>query len=172
MLDIGPGVGTFMEVAKMKGANNIEYVEYDPIFMHYLKLKGYKGYFINYMGPNGFEPMLQNRYDFIVSKGSINGDIFNALIKNPNRRRISLTKWLDQVETMLNPGGKIIITPNHGTAETEYVCDDLDQFYSSDFTSIMLERGYTLYQTIKGYTDGEWGKSRFPFTFYKQKMSR
>jgi hypothetical protein len=169
VLDIGPGVGTFMEVAKMEGASNTEFVDYDPIFVRYLELKGYNGYYLNYMSPDGFGAILRNRYDFILSKGSINGDIFNDLIANPNRRRISLVKWLDQVEEMLNPGGQIIITPNHGNAENEYICPDFEEFRNSAFTSIMLERGYKIYPFISGYSDDEWGKLRFPWTFYKRK---
>lgn len=167
VLDIGPGVGTFMEVAKMKGASNIEFVDYDPVFIKYLELKGYKGYYINYMYPNGFGAILQNRYDFILSKGSIHGDRFNDLIKNPNRRRISLDKWLNQVESMLNPGGQIIITPTYGTAENKYQCSDLEKFRNSEFVLTMLRYGYKIYSTIEGYTSKE-GKFGFPFTFYKQ----
>jgi hypothetical protein len=167
VLDIGPGAGPFIEVAKIEGACNIEFVDYDPIFVRYLELKGYKGYLINYMNPNGFKSMLKNRYDFILSKGSIHGDRFNALIKNPNKRRISLDKWLTQVETMLNPGGQIIITPTYGTAEDGYKCSDLKEFRNSGFVLTMLKHKYKVYPIIKGYTSRE-GKFGFPFTFYKQ----
>ena len=168
VLDIGPGLGAFLDLAREHGAVATEFVDYDPLFYRFLTFRGNKGWLLNYKLFTGFIPMLffcQSRYDFILSKGSINGDDFNKLFENPTWRRISLPRWLDHVESMAAPKAEIVICPTYRNEGKPFACKNPDAFRQSLFTKTLLKRGYEILPIIEGFGD----ETYFPFTFHKVK---
>lgn len=179
VLELGPGYGHLLDIAQERGARAIEFVDYDPYIYHFNRLKGCKGYFVNYYRPKGFSSLLSNKYDFILSKGSINADFFNrihakhqqynVLYKFIKGYIITFDTWLEQLESMTALNGQVVITPGYDRGNDPerpdlYVCGDKDEFMDSRFSSLLRERGFnTIY--IEGYNHPE----MFPFTFYKKK---
>jgi len=166
-LDLGPGYGDTLDLAREAGAKTVEFIDYDPYIMTFNILKGFKGYMFDYTFGKGLTQLYPRKYDVILSKGSINADQFNR--KEP--RMIRFPEWIKQVENLANPNGQIIICPtfDKGTEMCEgsyYVCKDPEAFRQSWFTKVLLDRGYEILY-IEGFNKP---KERFPFTFYK-KMS-
>ena len=163
-LDLGPGYGDSLDLAREDGATCVEFVDYDPYAVVFNTLKGYKGHRFDYVVGKGLTPLFPNKYDVILSKGSINADAFNR--KEPGM--ILFPTWLAQVENLASARGQIIICPTFDRGErmsgaSYHVCRDPEAFRQSWFTQILLENGYkTLF--IDGFNETE----RFPFTFYKK----
>ncbi|MHC4750058.1 MAG: methyltransferase domain-containing protein [Planctomycetota bacterium] len=170
VLDIGQGIGHYLDVAKEMGASVTEFVDYAPLYVKYSKVKGHDGWLINYKLWRGFKRMLgkcRDRYDLIISKGSIDGDYFNQQFEKKRRFWINLPKWLDQVESMLAPRGLIVITPtwDRGPEPPYHTCRDLDGFKRSPFMQEMTSRGYET-TFVEDYNYG----LEFPITFYKWRL--
>ncbi len=167
VLDIGPGLGAFLDLAREAGAESTEFVDYDPIFWRYLKFRGHKGWVSNYKRSPGFFPLTllnKRRYDVVLSRGAINGDEYNALFDAPQRNMVPYPRWLKQVDSMVAPDGIVIITPTYRSENPKWTCTDPDEFRSSPFYETMMDFGYEVLPIIEGYGD----ESLFPFTFYKR----
>lgn len=170
VLDIGPGLGAFLDLAREAGAKSTEFYDSDPLFWRYLKFNGHKGWVLNFKLFTGFFPfnlLKKRRYDVILSRGAINGDDFNRLFEKRLRRQISFPRWLRQVESMIAPGGEIIITPTYRSENPKWTCNDPDKFRLSSFFETLIDSGYEVLPIIEGYgTEKIW-----PFTFYKRFQS-
>jgi hypothetical protein len=165
-LDFGPGYGESMEIAREEGAKTVEFVDYDPYIAAFNILRGFKGYLLDYIVGRGLTPLYPNKYNVILSKGSINADRVNrkeaGLIPFPN--------WLEQVENVAAQNGQIIICPafDKGTETyrgSYYVCTDPEAFKRSWFSQVLQDKGYEII-----YIENFNNPKRFSFTFYK-KMS-
>lgn len=165
-LELGPGYGGALEIAREAGAKRIDFVDYDPYITAFNILRGYGGYFIDYLVGRGLTPLYPNKYDIILSKGSINADKFNR----KESGFILFSEWIKQVENLSSPRGQIIICPTFDKGkETDdmgsyYVCKDLDAFRDSWFSKVLQGLGYEIIY-VKYFNFPK----RFPFTFYKKK---
>ena len=167
VLDIGPGLGAFLDLASKGGAKTTEFFDSDPLFWRYLKFNGHKGWVLNYKLFSGFFPfnlLKRKRYDIVLSRGSINGDDFNVLSNNSHRRFIKFPQWIKQVESMVAPNGIIIITPTYRSENPKWVCTDPDKFRLSHFSKVLLDSDYEILPIIDGYGHEE----TWPFTFHKR----
>jgi hypothetical protein len=162
ILDLGPGYGDSLDLAQEKGAIKIEFADYNPYFIFFNNLKGFKGYMIDYMSGKGLIPLYPNKYNVILSKGSINADYINRKAIG----FIPLPKWLDQVENLTSPYGAIIICPTFDRGEEDekpYLCRDVQAFKQSYFSKTLTDKGYQIL-FIEGFNE----EGGFPFTFYKK----
>jgi hypothetical protein len=154
VLDIGPGYGDAMDVCQERGASQIHFVEYDPVFYQFNVLKGYKGYPYNHLWKlNRLEP---DRYDLIWAKGSIIADFFQRF-----RFVVDLNRWLQSMERLGVPGCQIIVCPYWHVQSDRRVIQD---FQNSVVTRIFCERGYQVLDTIERHNTVAF----FPISFYKQ----
>lgn len=165
-LDLGTGYGHSLEVARSMGARNIEFIDYEPYAYTFNVLKGFKGYFFNYM-VNGLATLKGKKYHVVLSKGSVNADRFNR-----GETLIPFEVWIKQFDELVAPNGIAIICPTFDKGartrltcgDSYYVCKDPKSFFDSKFSRILRERGYTV-QVIKGFNEPI---ERFPFTFVKR----
>lgn len=163
-LDLGPGYGYALDLARESGAAKAEFVDYDPYIVIMNTLKGFKGYRLNYMIGKGLNSLYPRKYDIILSKGSINGDEFNR--REPGI--IPFPRWLDQLENVASNNAHIVICPTFDRGEemdgaSYYVCSDPKAFRESWFSKVLLDRGYEII-FINGFNE----QKRFPFTYYKR----
>ncbi|MBI5102989.1 MAG: hypothetical protein HZB33_14320 [Nitrospirae bacterium] len=153
-LDIGPAYGDSLDICREKEAAVIDFVEYDPVFFTFNKLKGYtKGYQLNHLWK--LKKLQGNTYDIIWIKGSIIADFFIT------GKIVSLTRWLTQVEALASPTCCIIICPFWFNDEQKRNIEDVRH---NAFTDIMLNRGYVILPSIENHN----ADPAFPVTFMKK----
>ena len=162
-LDLGPGYGDSLDLARERGAKTVEFVEYNPYLMAFNVLKGFRGYMLNYIVGNGLTPLYPKKYDVILSKGSINADRFNR----KEAGFISLPEWIKHVENLSSPSGHMIICPSFDRGTETYmgsyhVCKDPETFKQSWFSQVLQENGYKII-----YVEKFNNPNRYLFTFYK-----
>lgn len=137
-LDIGPGYGDSLDICYENGAKYIEFVEIDPFFFTYNRLKGFtKGYRINHLKRlNKLYPM---KYNFIWIKGSISADFFSFINNNLKIQNLSFSHWLTQLEKLASSTCQIIICP-HWSNDTKK--RNIEDIQHNLFTETMLNRKY------------------------------
>lgn len=163
-LDLGPGYGDSLELARERGAGTVEFIDYDVNVVVFNTLKGFYGYRRNYTAKRGLKGLTSKKYDIVLSKGSVNADRFNR-----REYLIPFEAWVRQVEALVAPNGCAIICPTFdmGTRMVDgsyYVCEDPEAFLQSDFTKVLKGRGYEVL-FIEGFN---YPRERFPFTFYRR----
>lgn len=161
-LDIGPAHGDSLDICYENGAESIEFVEIDPFFFTYNRLKGFtKGYRINCFTQLGkLEP---KRYDLIWLKATFSVDHFIA-INQLGIKALSLSSWLTQLERIASPTCQIIICPFWRNDGHKRNVQDVRHNF---FTETMLNRGYAILPSIKILNED----IEYPLMYYKN-MSR
>jgi len=158
-LDIGPGYGDALDVCSENGASRIEFVETDPFFFTYNRLKGFaQGHEIDLKTElSTLHPM---QFDFIWVKGSISPD--NVIFRvNPEAvNRHLLTHWLSQLEKLSAPHGRIVICPYWLHDGQKRRSDDVGRSF---FTETLLKSGYRVLPRIENHNR----EPEYPVTFHK-----
>ena len=160
ILELGPGAGTFLEVAKNERSKSIEFIDYNPYIYTYNKLCGFNGYVRDFYSLKAFNGIPTNRYDLIITRGAINLNRFDRQIKKSMH-------WIKQLEQLLRSDGRIIICPTYDLGDDDthpYLCN-IDIIKNSKIFKYLMDNGYKCLPFIKGFSH----KDFFPFTFYKQK---
>jgi len=158
-LDIGPGYGDSLDICSENGAGCIEFVETDPFFFTYNRLKGFtKGHEINHKTRLGTLHPIQ--YDFIWVKGSISPDNFIFRV-NPGRvNKFLLSHWLTQLEKLATPHCQIVICPYWLHDGQKRRTEDVQRSF---FTETMLDWGYDVLPKIENHNR----EPDYPMTFHK-----
>lgn len=170
-LDIGPGTGDSLDVAKEMGAARCMAVDMEPFFIKLLLLRGYQAYLKNYTTSRltrGFFPAEVGGVDFIWSKGALNCVDVNNGAKNIVRKSkdhikgFDFNKWIIEMKSMLNPGGAILFMPAVGLRKeklidkkypltTYYYVDDVESWDKSFFSKILIKNEFSLIKDIPKY---------------------
>jgi len=153
-LDIGPGYGDALDICYENGAKSIEFVDIDPFFLTYNRLKKFvKGYQINHLKwLSRLRPM---KYDIIWVMGSVVADRYEPKAEHP-----SLSHWLIQIEQLASPTCQIIICPFCLYDGKRRKIEDIQHSF---FSEAMLNKGYAVLPKIKNHNR----EPQFPITFYK-----
>ena len=153
-LDIGPSYGDTLDICSESGAKSIDFVEIDPIFFTFNRLKPFtKGYNCNHF--RELKTLERGKYSLIWVKGAFSADRFIKM-----KLVLSLSAWLANLELLASPIAKIIICPYWSNDNYVRRTEDV---YHNYFTKIMLYKGYKILPMIKNHNDG----LRYPITFYK-----
>lgn len=156
VLDIGPAYGDSLDVAHEQGAKSTSFVEIEPLFYTYNRLKSYtKGYRLNHLF--GLQKLPARSYDLVWIKGSVLADLFLLL----NSRVLNATKWLSRLEALAAPGCHLIICPHWRNRGQEM---RIETIAGHPFTMLLLENGYRIMPYIENHNH----PVEFPVTFYKQ----
>ena len=165
VLELGPGWGDFLDLAKERGSHSTSFVDYHPYYFHYCRLNGHQGYKNDYFSNGAFKNVPKRRYDLILSKGSINADRFERQFDG-GFRKISFSKWLDRLEDLARPNAMVIICPTYDLGfdmSKPYAYTDYP-FGRRHMFEYLISCGYQIYTDIKGFSH----KDYFPFTFVKK----
>jgi len=109
VLDVGPGPGFWLEFAREAGheVEGAELFPYSGLVQGYNAMTTDRG--LN-VGDQGFPPASRGPYDVIHSRGSIGGVL---AVHTPRARGPHRILWfLDECESMLNPGGVVHVSHN------------------------------------------------------------
>ncbi len=154
VLDIGPGFGDMLDICQEHGAKDIHFVEWDPLFYAYNRLKGFtKGYRVNHL--RGLRKLESSRYDLIWAKGAIQTD---TLLKY--RWLFNIENWLTQIERIAAPGCRILVCPHWHADDSKRRIPDV---LHNRFTEAMLQRGFTILDKIENHN----AEPSFPITLFK-----
>lgn len=140
-LDIGPGHGHSMDLAREAGASSAAFIDIDPAFYAFNELKGHKGFLSNYCKGKGLDAISPNRYDFIMSRGALNADQFNR--NEPGF--VSISKLIQSLDNIWTGNGMILINPTFDRGTTpgkNYWCQDPEAFLKSQFCRELFANGY------------------------------
>lgn len=160
--DIGPGAGHSMDLARDAGSSVTAFIDIDPAFYSYNVLKGHMGYIGDYYKGKSLGVVFPNRYDYIVSRGSLNADQFNR--NEPGV--VSFAKLLQLIDDMWTGDGMILINPTFDRGTTpgqNYWCRDVEVFLKSSFCTELFSRGYE-----KVYIEMLNHPHYHPYTFVKR----
>jgi len=153
VLDLGPGTGESLDVAKNRGAVKMEFIDRDILIFRYNELKGYNGCLFDYTTPSVNQ--YNTKHDIIISKGAFNSSLLNE------HRHILLFKdvinWIESIAKEL-----IIIIPTFKRTENGYVCENYEEFMKSEFSEELFSRNFKT-----DFIDGCNNVKTFPVTFYK-----
>ena len=160
-LDIGPAYGTVIDFVREHGARSVEFVEYDPLFYTYNRLKGIVGYQVDVRKSLSVLPA--GRYDLIWIKATYVADGFilqDSFLERLRYRYPRLEVLLNQIERLAARGGTIIFCPHWRSTDGER---DLEDFMGTSLTRKFREAGYGVMRPIEPHN-----QSISPVTFYKK----
>ena len=152
ILDLGPGTGESLDVAKNRGASKMEFIDREIITFRYNELKGYTGHLFDYTTPAINE--FNMKYDIVISKGSFNSDSLNEHKHQLLFRDI--INWIELITREL-----IIIIPTF-SGLNEFKCVDYQSFMKSEFSEELFSHDFKT-----AFIDGCNSKDFFPVTFFK-----
>jgi hypothetical protein len=159
-LDLGPGYGDALDICYEEGSKDIEFVDIEPFFFTYNRLKSFtRGYRIDNVTAQ-LNRLDTGKYDLIWAKGCTSADSFitgNRLLKI---RKLPLPDWLDQLDRLASPTGRIIITPHWQNDSHKRNIEDV---YHNSFTDTMQNYGYVILPPKKHRNR----EPEYPITFYK-----
>ena len=172
ILDIGPGTGDSLLVAKEMGANKIMAIDNNPYFAKLQMLRGFHTYFRNYtrkdLYTKRYFPIELTGVDFIWSKGAMNGPQINKdqnSLKGKIRNMFKMFdfgNWVDEVLSLLNPKGQFLFMPAPSQQaqyiddpnypiHTDYWVPDVEIFDNGYFAKILMSRGFKQIKGIQKY---------------------
>ena len=157
VLDIGPAYGDMLDISHERGAKDCHFIEYDPIFFTHNRFKGFTtGFHINHLRKRKLRAVESGRYDLIWAKGSIAADFFLKY----GWMVLSIDAWLEQIERVTAPGGRILICPYWTIVDGVRLIKDVR---GSEFTAAFLRRGYSILDPIPHHNSEDF----LPITFSK-----
>ncbi|MBI2966449.1 MAG: hypothetical protein HYY40_01370 [Bacteroidetes bacterium] len=160
VLEIGPANGYFLDVCMKHGAKSAGFIDIDPYFYYYLKVKGYKeGILGNHW--KAVHKLKGQKYSLIYSKGAM---IVDDLLMRRERSFAMMSEWLSALEKATVNGGVIVICPHWrdvpASAKRQYTGNILE----NDFVKFILEKGYSPLKFIEGHNI----EPNYPVTFWKR----
>lgn len=168
MLELGPAYANALDIARERGARLTACVDYDPYVVLINELKGHQSFKINHITEE-LSSLLPQKYDVILSRGSVQvcGFEKNDYWKNPAVLRFE--KWISLIESLASEKSHIILCPTFRKHDQQkngidHYCKDLSALRKSNFTELLLDRGYQILFFEKNGFNNAVG---FPITFYK-----
>lgn len=149
-LDIGPGYGSAMDIARERGADRVEFVDYDPFVCAFNRLKGHAGRRLDVRRQLG--RLCPQTYDFIWLKATFSADRFLALDKQGLLRRFKLypplADILRDVDQLLAPGGTVAFCPHWDCASGRR---RIENVRTTTVAATLAEHGYRTLPWIDGH---------------------
>lgn len=166
VLDMGPGTGDALDIARERGAVSTHFIDRDPLLFRYCENKGHSGYICDW-GTSQIHA-IANSFDIIICKGSLNADQWN---------RGGFEIPFSELLGWMGRSGTVIITPTFDRGEatgssdetlnganTHYhTCmgDRYREYLKSMFHLSLMDAGYMVLPFIEGYSHPHC----FPFTY-------
>lgn len=164
VFELGPGWGALLEYARDSEAALIEFIDYNPYVYTYNRIRGFTGFIGDYFSKKAFQNV-KDKYDVIVSRGSINLNRFERQYDG-SALLIDFPDWLDRVESLCKKDGVVIISPTYDKGDDPdrpYFCNRYNTIGTRVYKHIM-ESGYMILPNIPDWYDDLY----FPFTFVKR----
>ena len=164
VLDIGPGDGSSLDIAKERGASECHFIDRDGIITRWNEIKGHKKQFFDYQCRGGMAKALSmnERYDIVIARGSFNADRWNRNEFNVDPDVVA--RWITKISK-----GHAIVSPTWDRGEEVdglYHCchgKHFEDYKKSVFHLGFVDRGYSV-DCVDGFNESV---LRFPITYYK-----
>jgi hypothetical protein len=166
-IDIGPGYGVALDVAKARGASLTYFVDYDPFVCTFNRLKGHRGSRLNIR--TQLSTLAHHNFDFVWSKATFTVDRFLAREKVSWRSAFSRYPKLDdlllQFDRLVAPGGVTVFCPHWYHVNNERKIRDV---HHNLITETFLRHGYEILPWIEGHNREPF----HPITYLKRAVQR
>jgi hypothetical protein len=152
ILDVGPGYGDSLDICHEQGARVIDFVEIDPFFFTYNRLKRLgRAFRLNLL--THLHCLERGKYDLIWMRGCPQPHYFD--------RNIFLTvhKWLAQIERLASASCQIILCPHWRDQDGKR---DVEDALHNSFTDAMISHGYNVVR-VEGHNT----EPNYPVTFVR-----
>lgn len=163
MLDVGPGHGDALDVARDRGAARLAFIEHEPVFFAYNRLKPRtSGWQLDHR--RHLDRLPRDAYDLVWSKGSV---VVEALMRGAHLSFDPRTlaymgpdAWLDALAARAAPGGRIVLCPywRHDGERR-----DAEEVEAHPLTRMLKARGFAAMPAIDGHNS----EPAYPVTFVK-----
>ncbi len=170
-LDIGPAYGDAIDICHEQGAQVIDFIEHDPFFYNWNRLKRFTGaYYLDQW--QGISKFLAKKYDLVWTRGAMCVD---SIVENPTilsralklmeiHSMSSLQELLTELERVASPDCHLLICPFWKNKNGKRCISDI---HKPTFTRVMLDYGYIILPFIEGHNH----EPDYPVTFYKRIIS-
>ncbi len=184
VLDIGPGTGDSLQVAKRLGAIQTIAIDKHPLFSSLASLRGHCSYLCDYKKKDSrgrYFPIETKGVDLIWSKGAIEFFTDNNITTYAKRiehkiSSFSYEDWFNEAKSLLKNSGAFIFTPAISKQSSEiidpdypittnYWVPDVNKYAQSDISRLLTNLGFERYDNIKKLNH----KKAFPFTWIYHK---
>lgn len=161
-LDIGPGCGASLDIARERGARRVDFIDHSPFVCTFNRLKGHTAIQLDVRKELGGQ--LARRYDVIWLKGTLSAD---RLIRRETSTFGFMSRYprpgelLDQLDRLLAPEGWFVFCPHWGIHEGRRFYADVE---STLLTRVFISKGYQ----VLPYTRGHNSEPVYPITYYKR----
>lgn len=176
VLDIGPGTGDSLQLARELGASKTVALDNNPFFVKLALIRGHSSYMKNYtISRDGygkrtsFFPAELESYDFVYSKGALNCDLVNKGQDFGIRRAKDFIKgfnfqlWVEEFKLSVKRGGDGLFIPAPPKQDewfddpsypiqTDYWVRDPNTWENSYFSKILIRNGFKVISEIPGLT--------------------
>jgi hypothetical protein len=160
-LDIGPGYGSALDVARERGAASHDFVDYDPFVCTFNRLKGHSGQRLDVR--TELCRMDTGRYDFLWLKATFCADMFMAARwYHFHRRYPPLDSILNQVEGLRAHDGMVVFCPYWSNSGGRRHVEDVME---TSVVKTLLRHGYWVLPWIEGHNV----EPMYPVSFIKSK---
>lgn len=143
VLDVGPGLGQFLDVARERGALTVGF-DYDPYIVRWLQLRGHIAVHGNLL--RSVAALQGQLFELVNLDGAMIADFFNLVGQG------RLRSVLARLESLTAPGGTILIRPFFevfGPQRTRRIADP----QHCPFTETMLACGYRILPALADVHD-------------------
>ena len=161
-LDIGPGYGSALDVARERKAARADFVDYDPFVCTFNKLKGHSGHRLDVR--RNLSLLYPQKFDFIWLKATFSADRF---LDRDSKGWLAifstyppLEKVLLEVDALLAPGATVVFCP-HWQSENEH--RKVEQVRATTVATSLTRHGYRELPWIEHHTM----EPLYPITFAK-----
>jgi len=162
LLDIGPGTGDSLCVARERGAVATFAVDVEPFFVRLALLRGHAAFLKDYRSRcvrGLYFPIEVRGVDVIWCKGALNCSQVNTSQRIGRQMfrdwlvGFDFTDWVAQAVALLNPGGVFVFVPAvdrrqtkivdlHYPLETFHWIEDVDEWRRSFFADVLAQFGF------------------------------
>jgi hypothetical protein len=164
-LDVGPGYGSALDVARERGASAVEFVDYDPFVCAFNRIKGHKGWCIDVR--TKLSSISPRKYDFIWLKATFSANRFidkdRGLGMLGFYRYPKLETILADVDLLLAQGGSAVFCPHWDFSGNQRVITDV---LDTPVTRSLEREGYAILSWISGHNM----EPIYPISFVKTKQ--
>jgi len=158
-LDLGPGYGDTLDICHEQQAQRIDFVDIDPFFFHYNRLKMFTtGYQLDFT--KELNKLTGNRYNLIWGVASISG-YFYSIAERYNIKKYSFYNFLSEIERLPAKPFQIIIAPywEYNYNEEKYIM----HIHHNPVHQILIDNGYEPLSNIPVMNDFK----STPITYHK-----
>ncbi|MES2990220.1 MAG: class I SAM-dependent methyltransferase [Pseudomonadota bacterium] len=140
-LDVGPGYGSALDIARERGASAVEFVDYDPFVCAFNRIKGHTGWCTDVR--TKLSSIAPRQYDFIWLKATFSANRFIDRERGLGMLGFylypKLESILTDVDRLLAPGGIAVFCPHWDFSGTQRRTPDVQ---NTPVTTALKQQGY------------------------------